>query len=351
MIGYICLILGLNIFASALGNFLLLSFAKTLGIRNKNNIQIRWSNESKPSLGGVSLYIVFLFSALITLLVFAEELEAAQLQFIGLVLAATAGFAMGIADDAYDTKPKLKLFVQISCGVIFILTENVLKVTDIDWVNYSLTIIWVLTLMNSLNMLDNMDGITGTTCVFVLISCLFVHWLNTGAFLDIWSVLILSFIGTLIGFLFFNVHPSRIFMGDGGSQLVGVIVAFFTTKFLINHQLGDDSFNGLGLVLALVALTPSAVDTLTVVINRLRKGKSPLVGGKDHTTHHLVYAGLTDFKVWIVFVLIGLLSCVTCVFVAEMYLEYGGFSLFLGISFFTLIFILLYKNTIKYKQP
>ena len=351
MIAYICLVLGLTIFASALGNFLILSFAKTLGIRNKNNILIRWSNESKPSLGGVSLYIVFLFSALISLLIYNKEISGMDVEFIGLILAATAGFAMGIADDAYDTKPLLKLLVQIICGVIFVFSGNVLNVTDMDWLNYILTILWVLTLMNSLNMLDNMDGITGTTCVFVLITCLFVHWLDAGVVLDLWSVLILSFIGTLVGFLFFNVHPSRIFMGDGGSQLVGVIVAFFTCKFLVNSQPLEDGFNGLGVVLALVALTPSAVDTLTVVINRLKKGQSPMVGGKDHTTHHMVYAGLNDFKVWLVFVLIGFLSCIMTVFIRQFYPQNGLLALLLGLAFFLLVFSLLYKNTIKYKAP
>ena len=333
---------------SLAANFLVLNFAKTLGIRNNNDVTIRWSNESKPSLGGISMYVVFLFTSIVIILLFNEVIQDNLISFIGLFIAATAGFGMGIADDAYDTKPFLKLAVQILCGFIFVFTDNLVEVTSIPMVNNALTVMWVVGLMNSLNMLDNMDGITTTTAIWVLVSCLLMHSIWNGWSLDIWTVLIISSIGTLLGFLYFNIHPSKMFMGDGGSQFIGVIIAFFTTKILLQNPL-DLDFNLPGLIMVLTALTPAIVDTLTVVINRLSKGKSPMVGGKDHTTHHLVYSGKNDLQVWIVFLVLGCLSVFVTYF-SYMLAETSFINaFFLGFGYFMVVFWFLYRNTLKFK--
>lgn len=337
-----------SIGVSALANYLVLNFAKTLGIRNKNQVTIRWSRESKPSLGGISMYLVFIITGLIIALLIIDVFDNARIQFLGLFLAATLGFAMGIADDAYDTKPYFKLFIQILCGVTLVLTDNSVQVTSMNWLNGLFTIFWVVALMNSLNMLDNMDGITGVVTTCVLASCLVVYGMTTGWILDVWMIVMITSIGTMIGFLLFNVYPSKLFMGDGGSQFVGVIVAFFTAKCMFIKV--ENSLNLQGIILALVVLTPTIADTLSVVINRLRKGKSPMVGGKDHTTHHLVYSGLSERQVWMVFLVIGLLSGLGALglFIGFSISEWG--MIFIGSAYFVVVFAFLYRNTIKYQS-
>ena len=298
---YFIVALIISVVVGIVSNSLVINFAKTMGIRNKNDVTIRWSNESKPSLGGVSMFFVFLVSGFVFSLLLSEELTQIQTEFIGLVVATSLGFAMGISDDAYDTRPFMKLAAQIACGVIFAFTGNHVQLFDSEIVNIIITILWVVTLMNSLNMLDNMDGITGTVTLFVLASCLALYWMTNGFFINIWTLMMVVSIGAMIAFLKFNINPSKIFMGDGGSQFVGVIVAFFTIKVLFTEELFSNDSSLLGPILALVMLTPAAADTLTVVINRLKNGQSPMVGGKDHTTHHLVYSGKTDKQVWFVF--------------------------------------------------
>lgn len=335
---------------SLTGNYLVLNFAKTLGIRNNNNVLVRWSNESKPSLGGVSMYVVFLVTCILILLFFIDETDEHQIPFLGLFLAATAGFAMGLADDAYDTKPFLKLLIQILCGFIFVFTDNALNVFQLDILNDLATVFWVVTLMNSLNMLDNMDGITGITSIWVLFGCLLVYILQNGWVLDVWTILMISCTGTMIGFLFFNVHPSKMFMGDGGSQFVGVVIAFFTIRSFMQNSLAFE-IDFPGVVMAVACLTPAAADTLTVVINRLKRGQSPMIGGKDHTTHHLVYSGKNDFQVWLIFLGIGLLSVVATIAVYQISQFNLLGSVLLGASYFLVVFVYLYRNTIKYKAP
>jgi UDP-GlcNAc:undecaprenyl-phosphate GlcNAc-1-phosphate transferase len=101
----------------------------------------------------------------------------------------------------------------------------------------------------------------------------------------------------------------------------------------------------------LTALTPAAADTLTVVVNRLKAGKSPMVGGKDHTTHHLVYAGYSDRQVWYVFTLIGFLSFVLSVFIIYLVRHNSIFITPIFVLFFLVVFYLLFRNTLRYHEP
>lgn len=354
------MVIGLVI--SLVSNIVLLRFSQSLGIRNKNDVTIRWSNESKPSLGGVSFFVAFIFGAMAHAVVFDENIFHNP-QFVGLIVAGMLAFAMGLSDDAYNTRPWIKLSVQISCGVIFVLSRSVINISGMDYhaaeidyfctghlVNSLVTIVWVVGVMNSLNMLDNMDGITGTTVLSILVSCLACDIILFDWNMNIWTLTLIIQIGALIGFLRFNIHPSKLFMGDAGSQFIGLFTAFFAIRNLWNIGEPTHLSPWTGLFVTLIAFTPAAADTLTVVINRLRKGQSPMVGGKDHTTHHLVYSGMNDRQVWYVFLAIALLSCLIAV-LAITFAKWGNpwMSVFLSIFFFV-VFGWLYRNTIVHKR-
>ena len=338
---------------SMLCNEILLRFSKSLGIRNNNDVVIRWSNESKPSLGGVSFFVVFIFTAIIYEMVHFENSIFHDLTFVGLLIAGSIAFLMGLADDAYNTKPFAKLAIQILCGFVFIASGTSVDLFHIPMLDHFFTIIWVIGIMNSLNMLDNMDGITGTTVLFILVSCFFSNLILNGLDAEIWTILLIAMIGAILGFLKYNINPSKIFMGDAGSQFIGLFVAFFSIKNLWNVGNDTNHSSWMGVVVVLLAFTPAAVDTLTVVINRLKKGKSPMVGGKDHTTHHLVYSGLKDKGVWYVFTLLGFISALFATVVVY-FIKTDQFiilPILLATFYFLIVFAVLYKNTIKYPIP
>jgi UDP-GlcNAc:undecaprenyl-phosphate GlcNAc-1-phosphate transferase len=138
-------------------------------------------------------------------------------------------------------------------------------------------------------------------------------------------------------------------MGDAGSQFLGLFVAFFSIKYLWNLGSTTEHNSWISLVITLVALTPAAADTLTVVINRLKAGKSPMVGGKDHTTHHLVYAGYTDKQVWYIFSIIGLFSFLFSVLIVYLTVHDVILPNLFFILFFLIVFGLLYRTTRKHK--
>jgi len=344
-----------GVLLSMLCNQLLLKFSESLGIRNKNDVVVRWSNQSKPSLGGVSFFVVFIFSTFAYIMMSDESniFHNARFgyEFSGLFVASCLAFLMGLADDAYNTRPYAKLFIQISCGLILLLTGTIVHITHNDYIDAFLTVLWVVVVMNSLNMLDNMDGITGTTVVFILLSSLFSYWFLNGFTINIWSLSLLSVLGAVLGFLRYNIYPSRLFMGDAGSQFIGLFVAFFGIKFLLNVGTETFSPSWISVIITLTAFTGAAADTLTVVINRLRKGQSPMVGGKDHTTHHLAYSGKTDRQVWYVFFFIGLIGTALSCFMLRLNRQHESLLIaLLGLYFFA-VFFFLYRNTIVYKEP
>ena len=150
--------------------------------------------------------------------------------------------------------------------------------------------------MNSINMLDNMDGITAQTSFFIITTAIIFLSFNSG-FEKYDYMICLGAIGSLIGFLFYNFHPSRMFMGDSGSQFLGLLVAIIGIKYFWNIE---DFKTGTTIptkqiVTVLIVFTLPIVDTTSVVINRIARKSSPFVGGKDHTTHHLSYLGFITF--------------------------------------------------------
>ena len=310
-----------------------------------------WSSESKPSLGGVSFFVVFVFAGIAYSVVYDEINIFQNKQYVGLFLSASLAFVMGLADDAYNTRPLIKLAVQILCGIVFVLTGSTIELFSMDILNSILTVGWVVVVMNSLNMLDNMDGITGTTVFFILVACLVASWQVFGFNTNIWSLLIISVIGAVLGFLTMNVNPSKLFMGDAGSQFIGLFVAFCGMEYLWNTGGHLKQPGWLGILVTVVAFTPAAVDTLTVVINRLKRGQSPMVGGKDHTTHHLVYSGLTDRKVWYVFVIIGFLAALLSIGMINLIQLEMTTAVVFFVAYPLFVFVLLYRNTIKYPAP
>ena len=332
-------------------NGLLLRFSKSLGIRNKNDVIVRWSNQSKPSLGGISMYAVFIVSVLAVAIVYPEFEIFEQGYFLSLLGGGSVAFLIGITDDAYNTQPLLKLGGQILCGLLVVYSGLQIELFHHDVLDNTFTVIWVVVLMNSLNMLDNMDGITGTVGLFILSVSLVGFSFMNGLSLNFFTILIISQIGALIGFLKFNIYPSKMFMGDTGSQFLSFFVAYFSIEGLWKVPAVVEQPSWTGFLLVLVVFTPAAVDTLTVVINRLKQGKSPMVGGKDHTTHHLVYKGLSDFKVWVVFLLLSIISALSGIVLIVNILEGNGWVTLFGLMYFLFVFILLYRNTVRYKAP
>jgi UDP-GlcNAc:undecaprenyl-phosphate GlcNAc-1-phosphate transferase len=130
------------------------------------------------------------------------------------------------------------------------------------------------------------------------------------------TILLLGVVATLLGFLYYNWNPSRMYMGDSGSQFLGVFLAGIGIEYFWNapDYYGAAVQSKQFLIAILMFVVPIS-DTTTVSINRILKGKSPFVGGRDHTTHHLSYMGLSDRHVGLVMIAISSLAMFLSIFV------------------------------------
>jgi UDP-GlcNAc:undecaprenyl-phosphate GlcNAc-1-phosphate transferase len=285
---------------------ILLRFVKTLGTKNQPGALVRWSADTKPAIGGLTFFIVFLVSLSAYSFLFDPTEIFQNQRIVTLIAAATVGFLMGLTDDAYNTKPLLKLIIQIICGAILIVGGTVVAVFDNDLLNYALTILWTVGIMNSINMLDNMDGIAASVTSFILISAIAAHAI-VSVFPGVDMLILLGVLAALLSFLFYNWNPSSIYMGDTGSQFLGVILAYVGIHYCWNVEtLVSENGNLLGVAALLTVFMLPITDTAIVTINRLRRRQSPFVGGKDHTTHNLSYSGLMDNQVALLFCAISI---------------------------------------------
>ena len=330
--------------------YLLLGFAKSLGIRSKNDIHVRWSNTSKPSLGGIAIFASIFMAMIVYLISHPTENIFGNQGFLFFFFGLSIAFFMGLADDAFNTRPLIKLGTQILCGISLIAGDIILPLTNMFWIDAIVTIIWVVGLMNSLNMLDNMDGITTSISINIFSFLLVFSLLFNTTAIDIHTFILIGIIGSLSGFLFVNAPPSKLFMGDSGSQVIGYAVAFYSIYYLWD-QAPKATPNWVTIYVAIMILAIPFIDTFTVSFNRIKQGKSPAKGGKDHTTHYMVYRGFSERQTFIFFWTISfLLGCMGLLIMFLYQQQFSYFSALLLFPFF-LAFYYLFKNTHAHKVP
>ncbi len=266
-------------------------------VKKANSTAIRWSSQSKPIFGGVGFFCLFILGMLAYLFIFGFE-TAATKEFISLLIVVTISFLMGLADDLISTPPFFKFIVQFLVAVVFIFNEIYIKISPHDYINFIITFLWVVGIMNSINMLDNMDAITGLVSLSIIgsivVSSLLCNYMEPCS-LSFFISLVL--VASLISFMFYNWNPSKMYMGDNGSQILGSFLAFVGITYFWNGiDIAEFSYgyNTKQIAIVASAFIVPLTDTTTVTINRLLRKKSPFVGGRDHTTHHLYYLGLHE---------------------------------------------------------
>ncbi len=330
-----------SILFSLLINSLFLKFSMSLGIRNENDKVIRWSARTKPSLGGISFFIVFLLSIISFAFIF-KNFEFFNLQISGIIAISVIGFLMGLFDDAYNTKPLVKFSTQFLCGVILILTGTTINIFNSPIIDYTLTVLWIVGMMNSINMLDNMDAITSSVSSFIIMFLILVLF-KTGSIISPLFFMLLGVLGSILGFLYYNWNPAKIYMGDTGSQFLGAFLGGISILLLWNFD-KSGTLNGISknLILVLLAFAIPIIDTTTVSIKRIRRGKSPFVGGKDHTTHHLSYIGFSDRIVAVTFIAISFISLISSYFILNIINNWNWVFTFIFAFYFFVVFIILF---------
>jgi UDP-GlcNAc:undecaprenyl-phosphate GlcNAc-1-phosphate transferase len=231
-------------------------------------------------MGGVAIYLAF-----IATLLFLGDRSVVR-ETVGIFLGATLCSFMGLWDDRSGLGVAAKLVGQLAAAVILIASGVQVRVLHIPALNIATTIFWVVGITNAMNLLDNMDGLSGgvgavASAFFLLLAAMSGQYL-VGA-------LAAALLGACIGFLVYNLNPASIFMGDAGSLFLGFLLAATGIKLRF-----PDNVTFVTWMIPVVVLGLPVFDTTLVVISRLRRGCNPLATpGKDHVSHRLVGMGYT----------------------------------------------------------
>ena len=315
---------------SILMNSLFLKFSRTLGIRKSENI-VRFSDIHKPALGGITFFITFLLSLIIYSLFFEPTNILLHSETLGMLAACTAAFLMGLADDAYDTNPILKFSAQVFCGVVLIYSHIYIQLFQNIYLDYFLTMLWVVGIMNAINLLDNMDAISSIASLNALVTflCLLIIGKQSGT---VFFTLILGTASAISAFLLFNWFPSKMYMGDTGTQFLGAFMAAVGILFLWGTTPEPMLPATKRILSVLFTFALPIIDTTVVFTNRILKGTSPFIGGKDHTTHHLFYLGFKEPRIAVIYSLYSGISLLCVVFINKYIQNWSVlyFSLFAG---------------------
>jgi len=267
-----------------------------------------------PRLGGVAIFVSFT----ITMLLFSvidKTVPVSTLLASSIVL-----FIMGIKDDLSGVHSSTKLLVQIVVAITLVVLGNIrftsmygiMGLHDLPYVpGCIISVLFIMLIVNAFNLIDGIDGLAATTCIIVnaTFAALFIY---IGHY-ELAAVCI-ALLGAVFGFLKYNITPAKIFMGDAGSLLIGLISAIMAVKFIELNQFTATTtpaiFSAPALTLGI--LIGPIFDTLRVFVLRVTKGQSPFVADRNHIHHRMLRLGFNHLQTTLI---LGVLNIVIIIMV------------------------------------
>ena len=248
----------------------------------------RWHDRPTPTFGGVGITCGLLAGVLLAVAVGAID---ASWELVGIVAGALVLFCAGLLDDVRHLSPIAKLAAQFGAAALAIASGLRVELIGNNVIGTVVAVVWLVGITNAFNLLDNMDGLAATlatvACAYFAIDAVTVHP-N-----DLVLVLSLSLGFACGGFLPFNLRPggqALVFMGDSGSQVLGFLLAALG----LGASWTTAGTTVATMLLPLLVLAIPILDTTLVTINRISERRPVTQGGKDHTSHRLVYFGLSE---------------------------------------------------------
>ena len=233
-----------------------------------------------PRIGGYAIYI----SSLIGMVIFLKT----DPQINAILIASFLVFFIGLFDDVHDLSPKTKLIVELIAALIVILYGDIyLKGFDFLPANWppilpgAITVLWIVGITNAINLIDGLDGLSSGISIIVLFT-ISITSLTSGR-TDIAS-LSLVLAGAIMGFLFYNFHPAKIFLGDWGALYIGFMISVIS---LLGFGYNVSTFFTLGA--PIVVLMVPIMDTLIAIIRRKVHHKKFSEADKAHLHHNLMF--------------------------------------------------------------
>jgi UDP-GlcNAc:undecaprenyl-phosphate GlcNAc-1-phosphate transferase len=258
-----------------------------------------------PTLGGIAIFAGFIFSTTF----WANQNDIVELQFI--IASLIILFFMGIKDDIVNLVAHKKLLGQIMAAVIIVyfadirLTSlyGIFDIYDIPyWASLSFSLFTVIAITNAFNLIDGIDTLAAS--VGTLSVSVFGAWFYLVGHTQ-YAILSAAMVGSLIAFLHYNKTPARIFMGDTGSLVLGLVNSVLAIKFIEFNKVykGPDEYEVFSVpAVAIGVLIIPIFDTARVFILRILEGRSPLSSDRNHIHHILIDLGYSHIKATLILI-------------------------------------------------
>lgn len=289
-----------------------------------------------PRLGGVAIFASFI----ITILVYSminKSFPTSYLFISSLVL-----FAMGLKDDLSGVNSSTKFLIQFIVGLILVVLGDIrltsmygiFGVFDLPYIiSVTLSILVIMLLVNAFNLIDGIDGLAAITGIIV-------NSTFAGLFIYIkeYELAIVAFaaVGAILGFLKFNITPAKIFMGDSGSLIIGLISVVLAIKFIELNRVDDarvpDVYSAPALTVAI--LIGPIFDALRVFFIRIIKGIPPFTADRNHIHHRMLQLGLTHLQATLILAAFNIVATVLVL----SFNTYGNYILVIAIFGICLLF-------------
>ena len=264
----------------------------------------RWSQTPVAKFGGVPILLTF------SLAVLPFRTSGPLLTILLLTIAMGV---VGLVDDILQLRPAWKFAAQFVIAAVAVWSGIVYQLFRVASLSYAFTFLWILGVTNAVNLLDNMDGLATGVSVIAAVS-LFLIGHGSGPM----AIALLAMAASLLGFLVFNFHPAKIFMGDTGSLAVG----FFLACCAVTQAAHVSAMFSIVFVPGLVLFLP-IFDMLLVSVTRRLNGRSISAGAKDHTSHRLVMLGLSERNAVLTLYLLSALSALVAVLCKRVWSDIG----------------------------
>ncbi len=245
-----------------------------------------------PRLGGVAIWLGFMLALALTSLLKWHPVLGSALP--GVLAGGTIIFILGLLDDLYTLSPYLKLAVQFvaaltafSLGVqINTLDLPGAQLLILNALSLPITVIWLVGLANALNFIDGIDGlaagVTTLSALTLTVVAMFTHQPSS-------ALLAALLAGASLGFLVYNFHPAKIFMGDGGALFCGFVLACIAVTGVLKTKV-------VVMLLPMFVLSVPILDITYSVFRRLLQGKNPFLPDASHIHHQFLKAGVGQVK-------------------------------------------------------
>lgn len=296
-----------------------------------------------PRLGGIAIWASTCLSVVILLLCFWRYPHDNALS--GIFAGGTIIFILGLIDDLYGLSPKVKLLFQFVAAIVaYTFGVQMLSfhlpfidnAINLGLLSLPITVIWIVGISNAVNFIDGVDGLAGGVSVISALTLGVVAYYNHQ---PVGALVVSVLAGAILGFLVYNFHPAKIFMGDAGALFTGFVLASVAVTGVLKTVT-------VTILLPILILSVPLLDISYSTFRRLLQGKSPFIADGDHIHHKLLKAGISQNRTVVIFCLI----CIASGAVATYFVSATRVYLILLVIMIT-IMLLIARYSAKKKLP